>query len=107
MKRKTLRDVIKLVGMNSYSHKKTKQIIVVYNKLLIHNEDQFDMVICKCKEDAQRLHHALAVAAKRNKMTSLIFMGTAKDTTIPQYYDIIEENTDWNREKIRRRSTKP
>jgi len=105
--RKTIRDVIKLVGKNSYSHKKTKQIIVVYNKLLIHNEDQFDMVICKCKEDAQRLHHALATAAKRNKMKSLIFMGTAKDSTIPQYYDIIEENTDWDRKKIRRRSTKP
>jgi hypothetical protein len=105
--RKDIRDVVKLVGKNSYSAKKTKQIIVVYNKLLIHNEDQFDMVICKCKEDAQRLHHELQKAAKKNKLKSLIFMGTAKETTIPQYYDIIEEHTGWARTKIRRRSTKP
>jgi len=105
--RKTVRDVVKLVGKNSYSEKKSKQIIVVYNKLLIHNENQFDMIICKCKDDAQRLHHVLARAAKKNKMKSLVFMGTATDTTIPQYYDIIEEHTGWPRTKIRRRSTKP
>ena len=105
--RKSIKDVVKLVGKNSYSHKKSKQIVVVYNKLLIHSEEQFDMIICKCKEDAQRLHHTLASAAKRNKMKSLIFMGTAKESTMSQYYDIIEENTNWDRKKIRRRSTKP
>jgi hypothetical protein len=105
--RKSIKDVIKLVGKNSYSDKKSKQVVVVYNKLLIHNEEQFDMIICKCKEDAQRLHHTLARAAKRNKMKSILFMGTAKESTMSQYYDIIEENTDWPRTKIRRRSTKP
>lgn len=105
--RKDVRDVVKLVGKNSYSPKKSKQIVVIYNKLLIYNEEQFDMVICKCKEDAQRLHHDLAKAARRNKMKALVFMGTAKETTIPQYYDIIEEHTGWPRTKIRRRSTKP
>jgi hypothetical protein len=102
-----IRDVVKLVGKNAYSAKKSKQIVVIYNKLLIHNENQFDMIICKCKEDAQRLHHELAKAARRNKMKSLVFMGTAHENTIPQYYDIIEEHTGWPRTKIRRRSTKP
>jgi hypothetical protein len=30
-----------------HGKKMVKEIIVVYNKLIIYNENQFDMVICK------------------------------------------------------------
>jgi hypothetical protein len=43
--------------------KMVKEIIVVYNKLIIYNENQFDMVICKNLEDAQ-LHHTLSKICK-------------------------------------------
>jgi hypothetical protein len=62
--RKTIVDIIGLIMVGMNDPKKTKQVVVVNNKLLIHVEDQFDMVICKCKRDAQRLHHALAKASK-------------------------------------------
>lgn len=105
--RKDIREVIKLVAKNSYNLKNNKQIIVVHNKLVIHNENQFDMVICKCKKDAQRLHHRIRAAAIKNKMKSLVFMGTASPATVSRMYDVILENTNWTIEKIRRRSTAP
>ena len=58
--RPTIREIIKKLMIGAHSKKMVKQIIVVHNKLIIYNEDQFDMIICKNIEDAQRLHHTLA-----------------------------------------------
>ena len=85
----------------------TKQIIVVHNKLVLHNEDQFEMIICKNKLDAQRLHHTLHKACKKNKIKSIIFMGTASPATVSRMYELIHENTKWPMEKVRRTSTRP
>jgi hypothetical protein len=87
--------------------KTTKQIIVVHNKLLIYNENQFDMIICKCKKDAQRLHHALARATNNNNIKNLLFMGTATQATITRLYELIREKTGWPMSKIYRRTTRP
>jgi hypothetical protein len=51
-----------------HGKKMVKEIIVVYNKLIIYNENQFDMVICKNLEDAQRLHHTLSKICKKQKI---------------------------------------
>ena len=105
--RKTIKDIISLLMLNMHVKKKTKQIVVVHNKLLIYDEEQFDMIICKCKKDAQRLHHALAKSAKDNKIKSLYFMGTANAKMISDYYDIIHEETGWPYTKIWRTTTRP
>lgn len=105
--RKTIVELMPRIMVGSGKQKYTKQIIVVHNKLVIHNEDEFMMVICKNKEDAQRLHHTLHKAAKKNKIKMLIFMGTASPATVSIMYELILEKTDWNIEKIRRTSTKP
>jgi hypothetical protein len=105
--RPTITEVVKRLVAGAYKAKMVKQIIVVHNKLVIYNEDQFDMVICKCKEDAQRLHHALGAVAKKQKIKSLLFMGTATPATVSRMYQIIHEHTGWPMEKIRRRSTRP
>jgi hypothetical protein len=105
--RKTILDIMHPLMQGAHRAKYTKQIIVVHNKLVIHSEEQFEMVICKNKADAQRLHHALHKAAKKGKFKSLIFMGTASKATVSRMYDVILENTDWSIEKIRRTSTKP
>jgi hypothetical protein len=65
------------------------------------------MIICKCVEDAQRLHHTLAKIAKKQKIKSLLFMGTASQATIGRMYDLIKEKTGWPIKKIRRTSTRP
>ena len=91
----------------AYSKKVVKQVIVVYNKLIIYNEEQFDMVLCKNLQDAQRLHHSLGKIAKKQKIKSLLFMGTASKATIGRMYDLIHDETGWPYTKIRRRSTRP
>lgn len=103
----TIYDVVKLLMEGAYKKSITKQIIVVHNKLLIHNEEQFNMVICKCIDDAQRLHHMLAKVSKKNKINSLIFMGTATQATISRMYDLIKEKTGWSSKKIWRTTTRP
>lgn len=105
--RPTIKEVVKRLVSGAYRKKITKQVIVVNNKLLIYNEEQFDMVICKCKADAQRLHHALAKTAKKQKIKSLLFMGTATPATANRLYDIIQENTGWSYTKIWRTTTRP
>jgi hypothetical protein len=88
-----------------HGKKMVKEIIVVYNKLIIYNENQFDMVICKNLEDAQRLHHTLSKICKTKKLKPL-FMGTATKATRTRMYDIIHEETGWPYIKIRKTSTR-
>lgn len=105
--RKTIYDIVKLLMVGMNDPKKTKQVVVVNNKLLIHVEDQFEMVICKCKKDAQRLHHALAKAAQENRIRNLLFMGTANKKMAGDYYELIHEKTGWDYTKIWRTTTRP
>ena len=105
--RPSIREVVKRLMIGAHYKKMVKQIIVVHNKLIIYNEDQFDMIICKNLEDAQRLHHTLAKIAKKQKIKSLLFMGTATPANVGRMYDIIHEETGWPYTKIRRTSTRP
>lgn len=105
--RKTIIDILQLLMAGLSNSKNIKQVVTVHNKLLIYNEDQFDMVICKCQKDAQRLHHALSKASGKNKITNLFFMGTAKKKMVSDFYDIIHEKTQWPYTKIRRTTTRP
>ena len=105
--RPTISEIVKKLMIGAYSKRLVKQIIVVHNKLIIHSEEQFDMVICKNMEDAQRLHHTLAKIAKKQKIKSLLFMGTASDVMISRMYDLIHEETEWPYKKIRRTTTRP
>jgi hypothetical protein len=105
--RPTISEVVKRLMQGAYAKKMVKQVIVVYNKLIIHNEDQFDMVLCKNLEDAQRLHHTLAKIAKKQKIKTLLFMGTASKAMIGRLYDLIHDETGWPYSKIRRTSTRP
>jgi len=105
--RPNISEVVKRLMVGVWAKKMVKQVIVVHNKLVIYNEDQFDMVICKNLEDAQRLHHTLAKIAKKQKIKSLLFMGTAGAAMIGRMYDVIHDNTGWPYTKIRRTSTRP
>lgn len=107
LNRPNIHDVIKKLVQGAHKKNMVKQIIVVHNKLIIYNEEQFDMIICKCLDDAQRLHHTLAKIAKKQKIKSLLFMGTATPATVSRMYEVIKENTGWPITKIRRTSTRP
>lgn len=105
--RKTIKDIMGLLVIGIKDKSYLKQVVVVNNKLLIYSEEQFDMIICKNKKDAQRLHHTLYKAANANKITNLLFMGTASKKMMGEYYDIIHEKTGWDYTKIWRTTTRP
>jgi len=105
--RPTIKEIVKRLVSGAHKKNMTKQIIVLYNKLIIYNEDQFDMVVCKCKSDAQRLHHTLAKIVKKQKIKSLLFMGTATPATASRLYDLIQKHTGWSNIKIWRTTTRP
>lgn len=105
--RTTITEIVKRLMVNAHAKKMVKQVIVVHNKLIIYNEDQFELVICKNLEDAQRLHHTLAKISRKQKIKSLMFMGTATPATVTRLYDLIHDETGWPYTKIRRTSTRP
>lgn len=105
--RPNIREVVKRLMVGVYAKQMVKQIVVVHNKLLIHNEDQFDLIICKNILDAQRLHHTLAKIAHKQKIKNLLFMGTSTKANIGRFYDVIQEKTKWPILKIRRTTTRP
>ena len=107
LNRPIIDDVIKKLVSGAHKKEMVKQIIVDYNKLIIYNEELFDMIICKCIEDAQRLHHTLAKIAKKQKIKSLLFMGTASQASVSRMYELIKEKTGWPIKKIRRTTTRP
>lgn len=100
-----IREILKRLMVNAHSKRIVKQVIVVYNKLIIYNEHQFDMVMCKNIQDAQRLHHTLAKITSKQKIKTLLFMGTASKATITALYDLIHKKTGWSYVKIRRTTT--
>jgi len=100
-------EVVKRLAVGAYKKNMVKQVLVVHNKLVIYNEEQFDMVICKCKKDAQRLHHTLGAIAKKQRIKSLMFMGTATPATISWMYPLIQKETGWSYAKTVRRTTRP
>jgi len=100
-----IREILKRLMINAHSKRIVKQVIVAHNKLIIYNEEQFDMVVCKNILDAQRLHHTLAKIAHKQKIKTLLFMGTATKATITRLYDLIHDETGWEYSKIRRTTT--
>jgi hypothetical protein len=102
------KDIEFIVGLmvKSIAHEKvTKTIVVLNNKLIIYNEYQFDIVICKCKQDAERLYDALLGVAKDNKLRRVLFMGKVSETTKSELYEMMMEHTGWDYRKVTRLST--
>lgn len=104
--RVTIKEIVKILVVGAYRKNMVKQVIIAHNKLVVYNEDEFDMVICKNYDDALRLHHALAKAARKNKIKSLLFMGTAELASIGGVYQVIKKFTNWPITRIWRKSTK-
>lgn len=104
--RHDLTGIMKRISKGAHKKDMVRLVIVVVNKLVIYNEDFFELVICKCMEDAQRLHHTLHKACKRAKIGSFMFMGTANEWSRTRVYDVITRYTGWSYRKIIRGSTR-
>ena len=102
--RKDIFDIVKYLLINK---SKIREVLIVKNKLLIYNDDIFDMVICKCEKDAKRLNSTLYTLLNKFKSTKFIFLGLVTKNNLSYMYDIIEEETGWNRIKVMRSTTSP
>lgn len=83
----------------------TKNIVTLNNKLIILNEHQFDIVLCKTKYDAKRLHDTLFYISEDNKLKRLLFMGEASELMVGKFYKMLMERTGWDYRKVRRVAT--
>lgn len=105
--RKDLKFVMGLMMKNIADPVMSKSIVVLNNKLLIYNEDQFDMVICKCPDDCRRLYDILKAASLSKNYKRIIFMGEANAHYTNQLYKMIMEETGWDYRKVTRTTTAP
>lgn len=82
-------------------------IFIYRNKLIIENDNDFDIVICKCENDAARLYTELKCESTNHKIKSIFFSGFAKGQLNARIEEKILNKTGWTLEKVRRKSTRP
>lgn len=105
-KRLTLREIIKTIVLKPHSNIKIKQINYLNNKLLIHQNNDFDIILCKCNEDCERLYDTLKDFIENNGIDYILFTGKIlKNKKIT--YDMIIDKTQWGKDKIYRTVTRP
>lgn len=84
-----------------------KTILVFRNKFLIQTDDDIDIVICKCENDAARLYTEIKKEVDSLRYKSIYFSGMVKDSMRRRIEQRLMDKTNWTLEKIRRKSTRP
>ena len=105
-KRLTAIEIIKSLLMKKHTGLIIKQVNYINNKLLIHQNNDFDVVICKCQKDCEKLYYLLQDFYEKNNLKNIIFTGkiskNKKDT-----YKLIKDKTGWDEFKLYRTKTRP
>lgn len=78
-------------------------ISVFKNKLVFEGLDNVNMVICKNKNDARRMHDLLDDFCKVDKLKNVLFCGDC--SKINRLFKTIQNLTNWNYKKIMRNTT--
>lgn len=73
---------------------------ILQNKIVIYNEESFDMIITKCPEDGKRLGRFLYQHLNQGKR--FFYRGEYYGGDKPEIVDLISERTGWDRKKINR-----
>jgi hypothetical protein len=105
--RQPISGVMKILMKGLTDTKQNKQVIVVHNKLVIYNDQNFDMIFCKCIKDCKRLHDTLYKTAVAIKLKNLMFMGIASNASLYHINKTIIQWTGWDYNKVRRQTTRP
>lgn len=84
-----------------------KTIFVYRNKVIIENDYDFDMIICKNENDSARLYTEIEKEMSKLRYKSVFFSGMARGVTKERLEEKILEKTGWTLEKVRRKSTRP
>ena len=100
-------EIIKNIVMKNHKDLLIKQINYLHNKLLIHQDNNFDIVLCKCPADAKRLYNIIEKFSINNKIKNIIFSGSVGEFNKTQTYKMIVEKTGWSKNKTYRTVTRP
>ena len=99
-------EIIKLLLMKKHQTIVIKQVNYIENKLLIHQDNDFDVVVCKCPADAKRLYKILNDFVEKNKIKNIMFTGIV-ELGKTETYKMIVEKTGWKINKVYRTVTRP
>ena len=101
------KDIIKKIILRRNKKDKIKQINYVINKVLIYQNGDFDVVVCKNSSDARRLYKTLREFCETNKVINIMFTGLVGKRNRTKLYKRIVEKTGWTMNKTYRSSTRP
>ena len=101
------KDIIKKILLRRNKKDKIKQINYVINKVLIYQNGDFDVVVCKNSSDARRLYKTLREFCETNKVINIMFTGLVGKRNRTNLYKRIVEKTGWTMNKTYRSSTRP
>ena len=101
------KDIIKKILLRRDKQDKIKQVNYVINKVLIYQNGDFDIVVCKNSSDARRLYKTLREFCETNKVSNIMFTGLVGKRNRTKLYKRIVEKTGWTINKTYRSSTRP
>ena len=99
-------EIIKSILLKRHTNILVKQVNYIENKLLIHQNNDFDIVLCKCPSDAKRLFETLRKFITENNIKHFMFTGKI-ELGKTETYKMIVEKTGWDKNKVYRRVTRP
>ena len=106
-KRLETKEIIKLILLKRNYKDKIKQVNYVLNKVLIYQNGDFDIIVCKNNSDARRLYKTLREFVETNKIRNVMFTGLVGKRNRTNLYKKIVEKTGWSMNKTYRSSTRP
>ncbi len=104
--RLTTIEIIKNILLKNNKTILVKQVNYINNKVLIHQNNDFDIITCKCVKDAERLYNTLYEFYNSNKLKNIIFTGKISKNK-NQVYKSIQEKTGWDEFKMYRTKSRP
>ena len=105
-KRLSCLEIIKHILMKRHKNIIVKQVNYIENKLLIHQDNGFDVILCKCPTDAKRLFETLQQFSEQNNIKPIMFTGKVERGKT-ETYKMIVEKTGWKKNKVYRTVTRP
>lgn len=106
-KRLETKDIIKKILLKKTKEDNIKLVNYVLNKVLIHQNGDFDIITCKNTSDAKRLYYTIKEFCDQNKIKNIVFTGLIGKNSRTKLYKKITEKTGWTMNKTYRSSTRP
>ena len=107
-KRLETKEILKLILLRKHKGILLKQVNYVLNKVLIHQDGDFDIIICKTKSDAKRLYKILREFYESNdKLKNILFTGLVTERNRNSLYKRIVDKTGWSINRVHRSNSRP